>query len=73
MSQFLHIITGKYRNYIRKELKRLSRQMYTIEALLKEENAGRNDEVVAQDLLPPLPLITLKQFLQCEKLEMNTT
>jgi len=28
MSQFLHIITGKYRNYIRKELKRLSRQMY---------------------------------------------
>ena len=47
--------------------------MYAIEALLKEENAGRNDEIVAQDLLPPLPLITLKQFLQCEnQLKVNT-
>ncbi|KYM86248.1 hypothetical protein ALC53_04215 [Atta colombica] len=47
--------------------------MYAIEALLKEENAGRNNEIVAQDLLPPLPLITLKQFLQCEnQLKVNT-
>ena len=45
--------------------------MYAIEALLKEENAERS-EVVAQDLLFPLPLMTLKQFLQCEnQLEMN--
>ncbi|XP_018367744.1 PREDICTED: uncharacterized protein LOC108764159 isoform X2 [Trachymyrmex cornetzi] len=64
---------GECRDYTRKELKRLSRQMYAIEALLKEGNAGRSDEVVAQDLLPPLPLMTLKQFLQCEnQLEVNT-
>lgn len=68
MLQFLHIITGKCRDYIHKELKKLSRQMYAIEALLKEGNAGRGreDEVVAEDLLPPLPLMTLQQFLQCE-------
>jgi len=31
-----------------------------LEALVKGGNAGRSDEVVAQDLLPPLPLMTLK-------------
>ena len=39
MLQFLHIITGECRDYICKEQKRLSRQMYAIEALLKEGNA----------------------------------
>ena len=57
---------------LHKELKRLSKQMYAIE-VLKEGNAGRSDEAVAQDLLLPLPLMTLKQFLQCEnQLEVNT-
>ena len=56
---------------LHKELKRLSKQMYAIE-VLKEGNAGRSDEAVAQDLLLPLPLMTLKQFLQCEnQLEVN--
>lgn len=75
MLQFLHIITGECRDYIHKELKKLSRQMYAIEALLKEGNAGRGreDEVVAEDLLPPLPLMTLQQFLQCEnQLKVDT-
>ena len=57
---------------LHKELKRLSKQMYAIE-VLKEGNAGRSDEAVAQDLLLPLPLMTLEQFLQCEnQLEVNT-
>ncbi|XP_011707617.1 PREDICTED: uncharacterized protein LOC105462610 isoform X2 [Wasmannia auropunctata] len=63
------------RDYIRKELKRLSRQMYAIEALLKEENGvrGRGNEIVAEDLLPPLPLMTLQQFYQCEnQLKIDT-
>lgn len=49
--------------------------MYAIETLLKEKNTGRCDEAneVAEDLLPPLPLTTLKQFLQCEnQLKVDT-
>ena len=47
--------------------------MYAFEALLKEGNAGRGDEVIAEVLLPPLLLMTLQQFFQCEnQLKMDT-
>jgi len=38
--------------------------MYAIEALLQEKNTGhdRGDEIIAEDLLPPLPLMTLQQL-----------
>ena len=37
MLQFLHIITGECRDYIHKELKRLSRPMYAIESTKRGE------------------------------------
>ncbi|XP_039315409.1 uncharacterized protein LOC120359977 isoform X2 [Solenopsis invicta] len=57
---------GECRDYVQKELKKLSRQLYKIEALLKEPNAGRGDEVVGQELLPSFPLMTLQQFFECD-------
>ncbi|XP_039303944.1 uncharacterized protein LOC113004470 isoform X2 [Solenopsis invicta] len=57
---------GECRDYVQKEFKKLSRQLYKIEALLKEPNAGRGDEVVGQELLPSFPLMTLQQFFECD-------
>jgi len=50
--------------------------MYAIEALLQEKITGRDrgDEIIAEDLLPPLPVMTLQQFFQCEnqlKVDIN--
>jgi len=50
--------------------------MYAIEALLQEKNTGRDqgDEIIAEDLLPPLYLMTLQQVFQCEnqlKVDIN--
>ncbi|XP_039301658.1 uncharacterized protein LOC113004723 isoform X3 [Solenopsis invicta] len=57
---------GECRDYVQKEFKKLSRQLYKIEALLKEPNAGRGDEVVGQELLPSFPLMALQQFFECD-------
>ncbi|XP_039305741.1 uncharacterized protein LOC113004867 [Solenopsis invicta] len=38
---YLSDIQGECRDYVQKEFKKLSRQLYKIEALLKEPNAGR--------------------------------
>jgi len=61
------MIIAECRDYFRKELKALSRQMHAIEALLRENNVGnQSNEMVRDDLLPPLPLTSIQQFFDCE-------
>jgi len=61
------MIIAECRDYFRKELKALSRQIYAIEALLRENNVGNQlNEMIRDDLLPPLPLTSVQQFFDCE-------